>query len=168
MAPSINLDVSQQAVNARTLPPSIVDTSIKISSSRSGALVARSPSREPIGNRRERSTTSGTSRIVWNRLVASSVSLKHWQRRASRVAVVVPSDVGVKGSRDGSKGSKLAAVVRAASKSIDKATAVGVANGVHAGLVNTVVVLDPVDKVGREHLVTDAGGRVGWSLPVSL
>ena len=59
-------------------------------------------------------------------------------------------------------------MVWAASKSVDKATAVGVASCVDAGLVNAVVVLDSVDEIGGENLVTDTGSRVGWPLPVSL
>jgi hypothetical protein len=84
------------------------------------------------------------------------------------MAVVVAVDVGVHGARHGGKSRKLAAVVRAAGKSVDESSAVGVAGGVDAGLVNAVVVLDAVDQIRGEDLVADARCRIRRALPVSL
>lgn len=96
------------------------------------------------------------------------MDLEHGQGRARRMAMLIATDVGVKGTRDGRKRRELPAMARRTSQGVDKAAAVGVSRSIHARLIHAVIVLDTIDQVRREDLVADVGIGVSRSLPSVL
>lgn len=94
--------------------------------------------------------------------------LHHGQRRAGGRARIIAVDVGVESGRNRRKGCKLSAVCRRTGQRANETAAVGVARGIDARLVDAVVVLDAIDEIGCEDLVTDSGCRIRRALPVAL
>lgn len=131
------------------------------------ALVSVLPAVNPVRNSRQR-TAAAVAAPIRNSRVAGTVDLHDGDGRPSRMAGRTVGSVRVKGTRDGSKGGKLAAVGGRAGQSAEEPGAVGVPGAVDARLVDAVVVLNAVHEIRRKDLVTDAGRGIAGAFPVRL
>lgn len=134
---------------------------------RRAAAVAAHPAAQPLGDGWEGPARALTALVEDGRIV-TAVELEDRHGRSLGRAVVVAGEVSVQRRGDGRKGGELATVIGRARQEPDKAAPVGVAGRVDTGGIHAERVLQEVNHVAGEYVVSDTFCGIVWSLPVFL